>query len=58
MGRQELNIALNSLLDGDTDDAPRVIEEKTVDDYRKLGDKVDTVISKIKDRKNSRKNKQ
>lgn len=56
MGRQELNVALNSLLDDSSDDAPEV-ESKIVDDYKKLGDKVDTVISKIKDRKNSRKTK-
>jgi hypothetical protein len=57
MGRQELNITLNSLLDNDgSDDSPEV-EGKIVDDYKKLSDKVDTVISKIRDRKNSRKNK-
>ena len=30
-------------------------ETKLFDDYKKLGEKVDTVISKIKDRKKNRK---
>lgn len=51
MQRKQLNTALDIILaDAAPEDLPQV-EEQIVDDYKKLGEKVDTVISKIKDRK-------
>jgi hypothetical protein len=54
MQRKQLNTALNIILADEPETLPEV-EEQIVDDYKKLGEKVDTVISKIKDRKKSRK---
>lgn len=56
MQRKQLNSALNLILTETTEELPPV-EEQIVDDYKKLGEKVDNVISKIKDRKSSRKKK-
>lgn len=56
MQRKQLNTALDLILVEETEELPAV-EEQIVDEYKKLGEKVDTVISKIKDRKNNRKKK-
>ena len=54
MQRKQINTALDMILVDSPEDLPEV-EGQIVDDYKKLGEKVDTVISKIKDRKNNRK---
>lgn len=56
MQRKQLNTAIDMILVEAPEDLPPV-EEQIVDEYKKLGEKVDTVISKIKDRKNNRKKK-
>jgi len=56
MQRKQLNTALDVILAETPEDLPQV-EEQIVDEYKKLGEKVDIVISKIKTRKNNRKSK-
>lgn len=54
MQRKQLNTALDTILVDPPENLPQV-EEAIVDDYKKLAEKVETVISKIKDRKKNRK---
>jgi len=55
MQRKQLNTALDLVLIESKEDVSQV-EEQIVDDYKKLSEKVDTVIAKIKDRKSKKKN--
>lgn len=56
MQRKQLNAAFDNILVETNEELPSV-EEEIVDEYKKLGEKVDTVISKIKSRRNNRKKK-
>ena len=58
MARRRLNTAAASETITVTEPLPiEDLEDTTVEDYKKLNDKLDTVISKIKGRKESKRKK-
>jgi len=53
MSHKQLARVIDQVLEGQEEKAE--VDQSTVDDYKKLNDKCDVVISKIKDRKSKSK---
>lgn len=53
--RKKINAAINTLIVIESEIDPDQVGDETVEDYKKLNDKCDIIISKIKKRKDNKK---